>query len=442
MREGSTAEASTGAAVFAPQEGPRLFALPPGANFIPALCDGLARRFDGLAPDEIARAELWLNATRAVQLAQPALARALARRRSGASLLPRLRAVTDLAGHPDAPLLARPVSALRRRLRLSELVGRYLAARPGTAPPAARFELAARLADLIDELDEAGVDPQALDRLDVGQHAAHWADARAFLGIIVEAWPQIRCEEEAGRPDPLARQRMAVEGLAERWAAAPPQTPVILAGSTGSRPLTAQMMALVAQLPQGAVVLPGFDAGLPDRAWATMGPEHPQAAFAGLFARLGCAPDAVQEWVGADTPGTAAATAGPVRGGIVRAAMVQTGLISGERDHPDSQSLGADGRGADGRGADRSEPESAQPGNTTSSNTTSSKTAPGNTALGDAEPGNTAQGNADPGGGTANAVDASGPDLARAEPGAVEPDSGPANARPKTVEAASPQPLR
>ena len=43
------------------------------------------------------------------------------------------------------------------------------------------------------------------------------------------------------------------------WEAAPPQTPIIAAGSTGSIPAAADLMHTIARLPQGAVYLPGLD---------------------------------------------------------------------------------------------------------------------------------------------------------------------------------------
>ena len=74
---------------------------------------------------------------------------------------------------------------------------------------------------------------------------------------------------------------------------------MIAAGSTGSMPATATLLATIAQLPHGAVVLPGLDIDLAD---AVMGPDrrqargrrrlapavgHPQFAMQALLRRLG-----------------------------------------------------------------------------------------------------------------------------------------------------------
>ena len=59
--------------------------------------------------------------------------------------------------------------------------------------------------------------------------------------------------------NPAARRIQALQALAARLQAAPPHGWVIAAGSTGSIPATAELLAVIARLPQGAVVLPGLD---------------------------------------------------------------------------------------------------------------------------------------------------------------------------------------
>ena len=61
-------------------------------------------------------------------------------------------------------------------------------------------------------------------------------------------------------------------------------------------------MAAVARLPQGALVLPGFDAGLPEAVWGRLGADdagaadHPQHGFRRLADALGFDPAAVPAW--------------------------------------------------------------------------------------------------------------------------------------------------
>ncbi|RMH50878.1 MAG: double-strand break repair protein AddB, partial [Alphaproteobacteria bacterium] len=273
-------------------DGSRLFHVPPGLAFPEAFARGLAARLRGRPPLDAARIEVLVPSARAATLVD----RALAAHLGPDALLPAVRVVGALADHPAAPVLPPAVSPLRRMLRLSELVRAFLDRRPEIAPPSARFALAEALAALLDELQAAGLGPDALDRIDVAQHARHWQTTRDFVGIIADHWPAILAEEEGGALDPEAREARALEGIAARWSARPPDHPVIVAGSTGSRPLTARLMALVAGLPQGALVLPGFDSWLDPAMHQRLGPDHPQAAMAALLGRIGADPAAVAPW--------------------------------------------------------------------------------------------------------------------------------------------------
>jgi double-strand break repair protein AddB len=97
-----------------------------------------------------------------------------------------------------------------------------------------------------------------------------------------------------------------VERLSERWAKAPPAHPVIVAGSTGSRGTTAAFMAAVAQLPEGHLVLPGFDFDMSAENWRALdedtlsAEDHPQYRFRRLMERLDLAPADIRPW--ADVP--------------------------------------------------------------------------------------------------------------------------------------------
>src|SRR5690606_36998070 len=66
--------------------------------------------------------------------------------------------------------------------------------------------------------------------------------------------------------------------------------PVIVAGSTGSHGATRLFMRAVAGLPNGAVVLPGFDFDPPGQIWdgqSENSGDHPQFRFAPLVEEFG-----------------------------------------------------------------------------------------------------------------------------------------------------------
>ncbi len=278
-----------------PEPAPRVFHLPPGVDFATALVAGLRTRLADQPPEAMADVTLYLNTNRMrTRVVDAFLAQ-------GPGFLPRLHVLTDLTEGLVLPGLPQPVSALRRRLDLSQLIARLLDTQPDLAPRAALFDLADSLAGLMDEMQSEGVAPETIAALDVSDHSAHWARTRAFLSIVT---PFFTTTEP---PDTESRQRMAVDRIAALWQADPPAGPVIVAGSTGSRGTTAALMQAVAALPQGALVLPGLDASMPDWVWdrltdAMTGEDHPQFRFRRLMDRLAIPPSALRPWIAATPP--------------------------------------------------------------------------------------------------------------------------------------------
>lgn len=247
-----------------------LYALPPGVDFAAELVAGLLARMQDRPPEALAAVTIHANSGQTLTALQAAF------QRHGALLLPRMRLIADLGGAP-------PIAPLARRLELARLVDRALAGdAAGQSVPA----LARSLSDLMAEMQLEGLGADALTLIDAGDHAAHWQKALDFL--------QIAADFHLGGPpqDREARQRAAADRLAADWAEGRnlPLGPVIVAGSTGSHGATRVFMQAVAALPEGAVILPGFDPDTPADIWdrLTGGDEdHPQARFAPLIAACG-----------------------------------------------------------------------------------------------------------------------------------------------------------
>jgi len=276
-------------------EGGRVFGLPPGVDFAAEVAAGLRARMAESPPEAMAEVCIFVNTALMRQRITAALAAA------GPGFLPRIRLVAEIGSDPLLTDLGLAASPLRRRLELARLIERLIERAPDLAPRAATLDLARALADLMDEMAGEGVAPEALAGIDVSGHAAHWARARAFLGIVVEV------QRAGGAPEPGTRQRAAIEALIARWAARPSGAPVIVAGSTGSRGGTALLMAGVARLDRGAVILPGFDFGMPADAWAALddrvgAEDHPQTRARRLLDRIGMAPAEVARWSAAPPP--------------------------------------------------------------------------------------------------------------------------------------------
>ncbi|GHF35276.1 double-strand break repair protein AddB [Seohaeicola zhoushanensis] len=293
--------------MFEPTDKPRVFALPSGADFPAELLAGLDARLAGQPPEAAARVHLIVNTQRMAR-------RIRALQDAGPPrLLPLLSLITDLSALAPTMPVPEANSGLRRRLQLAQLVSLLLDRQPDLAARASIYDLADSLAGLMDEMAEEGVAPGTLHGLDVADMSGHWARALTFIGIA-EGYA-----EADGALDPARVQRQAVEALIERWAVDPPRHPVVIAGSTGSRGTTLMLMEAVARLPQGAVILPGFDIDQPGTVWAdllrTSGAEdHPQYRFAHLMDRLDLTPGDIAGWT--DTPPPA-----PARNRLVSLAL-------------------------------------------------------------------------------------------------------------------------
>ncbi len=286
---------------MSPLEGPapRWFSIPAHRPFLSDLARGL---LDVLGREGLGETVVLLPSRRGAR----ALAEAfMDLAGGGALLLPQIRALGDLdEGEPPfepgelALGLPAAVGPLRRRFELSRLVSEHEGSLGHSLDAAGALELADALASFLDavELEELGHAERLdkVERLVEGDLAQHWRISAEFLGIVLQAWPERLAE--LGLMDPAARRVRLLRLLAEQWTARPPQGPLVAAGSTGTAPANADLLAVIASCPMGAVVLPGLDLELADAAWAEAGEQHPQGAMKRLLARSGLGRGAVRPW--------------------------------------------------------------------------------------------------------------------------------------------------
>ena len=294
---------------------PTVYTVPPHEPFVDALAGGiLSGRTVPLDPGDplaLSRLTILLPTRRSCR----ALGLAFLRVAPGqALLLPRIRPLGDIdedemsIGDEDDETLPDAVSPLERRL---------LSIAPD---PEARRDPRRRGADRGGErgsgraacsgaCQSAGRDSDRPDRPARTGHARAGgirsplaAGTAIPLAIIMDHWPAH--PGGAGSDGPgRAPQRHAGAISSKRWEAGPSAYPVIGAGSTGSVPATRDLLAVIARLPQGAVVLPGLDTHADDETWEAIGPTHPQYALKGLLAHIGVAREAVQPWLAEERAG-------------------------------------------------------------------------------------------------------------------------------------------
>ena len=279
-------------------QGPRWFSIPAHRPFVEDLASGLLRAIPD--PEALADAVVLTPTRRAAR----ALAEAFVKVGGGkAVLLPQIRALGDLdEGEPpfepgDVALdLPAAISGSRRRFELARLVADNHERFGRTLDTAGALEMADALGSFLDSCQIEEVDALGkLDSLVDLDMAAHFQRSADVLRIALEVWPNRLLE--LGLMDVSERRVALLRGLAEKWRIAPPEHPLVAAGSTGTAPATADLLAVVANAPRGAVVLPGLDEGLADDAWAQVGEQHPQGAMKRLLARAGVDRAQVADWL-------------------------------------------------------------------------------------------------------------------------------------------------
>ena len=277
---------------------PRWFNIPAHRPFVDDLAQGLHDALSPLGPDALSQAQIFTPTRRGARTLSEAFLKVAG---SAALLPPQIRPLGDL-NEGEAPFepgdltldLPTAISPLRRRFELTRLIleNQHLLDRDLDVGSA--MEMAEALGGFLDSLQIEERDASGLDRLVTDDLAEHWARSRNFLEMALEKWP-LRLTE-LGLCDVSQRRVLLLSRLAEQWTLRPPQGVLVAAGSTGTAPATARLLAAIAAAPQGAVVLPGLDHALADSAWADIADQHPQGALKRLLDGVGIARRQVAVW--------------------------------------------------------------------------------------------------------------------------------------------------
>ena len=292
-----------------------VYAIAPGAPFLKTLVRAVREgRLGFPAPDPadplaLASITIYVPTRRAARALRAEFAETSG---TSSAILPVIRPLGDFdedAGFflegPDALSQTQPIGPDERILTLAKLTQRWAEAMAQDAASMIEGEqisvprtaadavwLAKDLAHVMDELAREGVSWDALENVDAEGLSAWWQLTQKFLQIAGTAFPAFL--EEKGLSDPVQYRNASIRAEAARLASASPLGPVIAAGSTGSIPATAELLEVIAKLPDGAVILPGLDRDMDDTAWNLIGEteksptsfSHPQYGLKKLLARF------------------------------------------------------------------------------------------------------------------------------------------------------------
>ena len=304
---------------------PLVFSIPAHRSFSDALASGLIAAF-ARDPLALAKGRIILPNNRAVRTVTEAFVRAS----GGGLVLPRLIAIGDpelgdrIGGALDPLDLADDIPPAIDPLERQLLLARLLRAEGEGAAEAMR--LAATLAAAMDALaiEEIPASRLAGAVSETPELASHWLQSIERFRGLLDRWPQILAER--GAIDLAERRSRLLHSLAARWAERPPEGFTVAAGITTSAPAIAALLARIARLDEGAVVLPALadERAMPKEEWGALGPDedgrcadsHPQFHLKRLLDRMSISRQEVRPWSGG---GRAASTA--ARGRAVVNAM-------------------------------------------------------------------------------------------------------------------------
>ncbi|WP_322988857.1 double-strand break repair protein AddB [Hoeflea sp.] len=269
---------------------PRIVTIAPGAPFLSVLAEqilsgglvpGLAYSAD--EPLSLARATVFVPTRRAARALRSELTDRIG---AGSAILPAIRALGETdedagfleSADPETLAFDPPIPQTAAMLRLADLVLAWKQALPAAvrdhldgaplvapANPADAIWLGRSLFDLIQAVETEECNFADLDGVVADDLQQWWQLTREFLLIARSYWPALLAE--ISRSSPAQHHNAMIDVFTKALAANAADRPVIVAGSTGTRPSTARLIAMVARLPQGAVVLPGLDHAMRPEHW-------------------------------------------------------------------------------------------------------------------------------------------------------------------------------
>ena len=308
-----------------------LYSIAPGDPFLPRLVDALFNgdllpdfKFDHQDPMALADVIIYLPTRRAARILRAMIAERLDVK---GAILPQIRPLGEFDEDsaffdgvaPQDGLDFRPaIGNTERLLSLAPLVDAWRVSLPDflrtrflpredVVLPVSKADtiwLARDLASLMDEVEIEQADWSMLSSLNQNSElAAWWSVTTQFLEIITDVWPQIL--NQSGQSNPAAHRSAQILREVKRLQTLKPTTPIIAAGSTGSIKATADLLGVIAGLPNGAVILPGFDHEADGALVSVLSVAdeanqdatifgHPQYGLLRLLKRIGASPDQVQ----------------------------------------------------------------------------------------------------------------------------------------------------
>ena len=252
-----------------------LYTIPCGYSFLDVFADGVLERY-GNTPLSLSKVHIFLPSKRACRLLSEIFFDKYRKNHGDkAFFLPRFIPMGEISldeietqNQPELDDFNIPpaISALKRQFILGHLVYAWGKNQNiGLHRFDQAFKLAQSLASFLDQLQSENIPLPYLKSLVPDLYAKHWQITLDFLNILSETWPKIL--EDNQKLDPIERRNRLFLSLIKLYQQTKPTYPILVAGSTGTFPMTSHFMQEVLNLPEGHIILPGMDLDLPEHSW-------------------------------------------------------------------------------------------------------------------------------------------------------------------------------
>lgn len=255
--------------------------------FLEALANGVLERFP-----EPHKVTIYLPSKRAIRSLSEVFLRLSGK---PAILLPNMQAVGDIDDdeiefspkYAELGALKPAISKPRRLMEMATLLsGRQLNLIQS-------MMMAKSLIKLIDEVQTKNVSFEVFENIIPEELASHWQVTLEFLKVAAVVWKEKL--EADGLQEPI-QLRNQILGALTNYYKTPQADPVIIAGTTGSIPATAELVKAIYNNPNGYVVLFGLDPFLNEDDHKQLEETHPQKALAHLLNTIAAPLGVVDDW--------------------------------------------------------------------------------------------------------------------------------------------------
>lgn len=242
-------------------------------------------------PIHLAQYHLYLSSKR---LGRALLQEILDLHPQKATFLPQFYPLTPQENSSSRPPeVLPPLSPLLKQALLTNLILKWQSTK-GLPSLSLALKITRSLTPLLDDLLQAQVSAEELQSIVPEEFASHWGNNLEFLSILVNNWPQI--VEEAGYQDPVLYKMQNFSLRLQEFTVSPPQNPLLAVAPLNPTDQELAFLKLLANLPNGRVIIFGVDCLLGDSAWEALPSTHPQASIGRLFKRLELKPSSLPLW--------------------------------------------------------------------------------------------------------------------------------------------------